>query len=105
MARLSNLQIIDHNTEIPEQCISEIINAQLEVYLPLAQAVDLQQEQKRIQKELQAKQSLLQNLEARLQNEGYVSKAPAHLIEQTKQQRTEVKNQIAKMQQQLTELF
>jgi valyl-tRNA synthetase len=50
--------------------------------LPLAGLIDIGQEVARLEKELASLNAEVERVEKKLNNEGYVSKAPAHVVEQ-----------------------
>ena len=57
-----------------------VVTDEAKLYMPLAELVDLQKERERIEKELKKAQEDLQKTEAKLQNESFVSKAPASVV-------------------------
>ena len=64
----------------------------------LIEEVDPEEEQKRIVKELEEAKKQLENLEKRLSNKGYVEKAPAHLIEQSRKEKVELEEKVRKLE-------
>lgn len=89
ITRLTNPQKIeiDVNVKIPEKAMSAIISG-AEIYLPLAGLIDIKQELDRLEKELNKLDAEVERVEKKLSNQGFVAKAPEHVIkeEKTKQQ-------------------
>jgi valyl-tRNA synthetase len=57
-----------------------VVTEEAKLYMPLAELVDLDKERERIGKELSKARDDLQKTEAKLQNESFVSKAPANVV-------------------------
>jgi len=55
-----------------------------EMFLPLAGLIDIEQEIARLEKELKTLNSEVERVEKKLANPGFVSKAPAAVIEEEK---------------------
>lgn len=55
-----------------------------ELFIPLAELIDFEKEIARLERELENIESELKRVNSRLGNEGFVSKAPAKLIEEEK---------------------
>ncbi len=68
------------------------------ICLPLAGLVDMQAEAKRVKAELDKASGFLKSVEAKLANEGFVSKAPAAVIEQQKEKQKELTATVARLQ-------
>lgn len=89
ITRLTNPQKIEINVnvKIPEKAMSAIISG-AEIYLPLAGLIDIKQELDRLEKELNKLDAEVERVEKKLSNQGFVAKAPEHVIkeEKTKQQ-------------------
>ena len=51
-------------------------------YLPLGELIDLEKERQRLDKEVQKVQSETKRAEGKLANQGFVSKAPAAVVEE-----------------------
>ena len=67
----------------PEQAVGAIISG-AEVYLPLQGLVDLEKERARLQKELEGLEKEISRLEGKLNNPGFLSKAPREVVEKEK---------------------
>jgi valyl-tRNA synthetase len=57
-----------------------IVTNEAKLYMPLSELVDLDKERERIGKDLKKAQDDLMKTQAKLQNEGFVSKAPANVV-------------------------
>ncbi|MFC7678083.1 valine--tRNA ligase [Paenibacillus sp. GCM10028914] len=67
--------------EAPEKAMTAIVTG-VELYLPLAGLIDIEQEIARLEKEVQHLTSEVERVEKKLSNQGFVSKAPAKVIEE-----------------------
>jgi valyl-tRNA synthetase len=103
MARLEKLEIGIDLTK-PEQTVSSFISGGIQIHLPLAGMVNLADEKKRLEKELEAAQKQLSNLEGRLGNEKYVNSAPAALVEQTRAQKVETEEKVETLEEQIKKI-
>ncbi len=65
----------------PDKAMTAIVTG-AELYLPLAGLIDIAQEIARLEKELAHLNAEVERVEKKLSNEGYISKAPAHVVEQ-----------------------
>lgn len=74
---------IDIALAAPEKAMSAVITG-AELFLPLAGLIDIEQELKRLQKELDTLQFEVERIEKKLGNQGFVAKAPAKVIEEEK---------------------
>jgi len=75
--------VIEANLNTPEHAMSAIVTGS-EVYLPLTGLIDIQQEINRLEKELQILNNEVDRVDKKLANEGFVAKAPAHVINEEK---------------------
>ena len=71
------------------------------VYMPLAELVDIEKERARLTKDLGKKQGELKGLEGKLSNPGFLSKAPAEVVQAEKDRAEKLKALIAKIEEQL----
>jgi len=74
------------------------------VYLPLDGLIDTAAEKKRLADEIAKVQGFLKGIDAKLSNEGFVSKAPAQVIEQQRAKKIEHEETVARLQKLLNAL-
>ncbi len=110
LSRLEKLDILSLNageitqSRLQENSISQIISDGIIIELPLSGMINLKEEKLRLEKELQEAEKSLANLENRLANKGYLSKAPSNLVEQTKKEKIETEEKIEKIKDQINSL-
>ncbi|MEX1020344.1 MAG: valine--tRNA ligase [Litorilinea sp.] len=86
---------IETDLAAPEKSVT-VTTAGISVYLPLAGLVDLAAERARLQKELDNLNNMLARSRGLLDNEGFVNKAPANVIER---ERAKIEELVEKEQQ------
>ena len=72
------------------------------VYLPLAELVDLEKEKARMEKELKKNSDELQKLNTKLANPGFVNKAPEHVVKAEQERSVQLTELVAKLKEQLS---
>lgn len=72
---------LDASLAAPEKAMTAIVTG-VELYLPIAGLIDIGQEIARLTKELASLNAEVDRVEKKLANEGYIAKAPAHVVEQ-----------------------
>ncbi|OIJ18358.1 valine--tRNA ligase [Anaerobacillus alkalidiazotrophicus] len=75
--------ILGTDLQAPEKSMSSVLTG-VELYLPLAGLLDLDAEISRLEKELKRLDSEVERVQKKLNNQGFVSKAPAKVIEEEK---------------------
>ncbi len=103
LARIKELKIGTGEMERPDKVSTAIIN-EIEIILPLAGMIDLNKEVERMEKEIEDVKSEIKRAEGKLANEGFVNKAPTHLVEGEKEKLKEFKTKKARLEERLTEL-
>jgi len=78
--------------------------AQATVVIPLASMVDLETERKRLQKEIDQSQSEVTRLEARLNDQNFLTRAPAAVIEKERQKLYTLTDKLERLKQQIPKL-
>lgn len=76
----------------------------INIYIPLEGLIDSEKEATRIQKEIGNIESFIAGLEGRLNNEGFVSKAPKQVIDQQKESLNKKKAELEELKKQLISL-
>lgn len=72
-----------------------VVTADAKIYIPMEELVDKEAELKRLNKELEATKKLLAQDEGKLNNPGFMSKAPEKVIEKIKSQAAKEQEKIA----------
>lgn len=76
---IDNLELRPLNGEKPENAMAAVVTG-IEVYLPLAGLIDVEKETQRLSKELAAMEKDLQRAGGKLNNAGFLAKAPEDII-------------------------
>ncbi|HEY8417772.1 MAG TPA: valine--tRNA ligase [Limnochordales bacterium] len=103
LARVGEIRIIDEAEPAPEHAIA-VIAGGVQVHLPLAGLVDIEQETARLEKELAETEQQLAAVNARLANAAFVAKAPEHVVQRERQRQQELAEKERLLRQRLAEL-
>ncbi len=95
---------IDVEAEKPRQALTAIIGDEVEIYLPLAGLVDLKDEIGRLEKELSTTLEELNKNKNKLDNHGFMQKAPAAVITKVENRYHDLSAICEKLQDRLEEL-
>jgi valyl-tRNA synthetase len=90
--------------EKPKKAVALVAAEGVEAYLPLAGLVDLEQEAARLQKAIAAAEEEIRRAEGMLTNRGFLSKAPADVIQQQRDRLAEQEERRARLQARLAAL-
>lgn len=101
LARLEKAEAVD---SAESKGAAQLVVDEATVYLPLADLMDLDAEKARLQKNLDKLSKEAGGLKGRLNNQGFVAKAPAHVVEEAKEQLLDLESQIDKVKAALTRL-
>ena len=81
-----------------------VITHAARIGMPLAELVDLEKERARMEKELKKNGDELTKLNAKLQNPGFVNKAPAHVVQAERERAVQLTELVAKLEEQLNNM-
>ncbi len=95
---------IDPEADKPGKALTEIIGEDIEVYLPLTGIINLEEEVARLQKELTNVDKEIDKNKNKLENEGFLQKAPADVVAKVREQFEEDMAKKNKLQARLHEL-
>ncbi|WP_207753832.1 valine--tRNA ligase [Pseudoflavonifractor phocaeensis] len=95
---VTNVAEVDADSERAKGMVTVITHA-AKLFLPLAELVDLDKERARVAKELDKNRKELDKLETKLQNPGFVNKAPAHVVEAEQDRAEKLRALIAKLEE------
>ena len=77
---IDNLELRAMDAEKPENAMAAVVTG-IEVYLPLAGLIDVEKETQRLSKELATMEKDLQRVSGKLNNAGFLAKAPEDVME------------------------
>ena len=101
MANLSSIETIDGK---PSGAASFIVKT-TEYFVPLAMAVDVEQQLGKLTRDLGYAQGFLENVMKKLSNEKFVANAPAKVIELERAKRNDAESKIKTLEDQISELL
>ncbi len=103
--RLGRCESLEIGTTLakPPESATQVLPG-VEVYVPLRGLMDLDVERRRLTKERDELRGHITRLEAKLANEGFVSKAPAAVVEQERTRLTEMQTRLGMLERNLADL-
>jgi len=90
--------------EKPKKAVALVAAQGVEAYLPLAGLVDLEQETARLRKAVAETDREIQRAEGMLANEGFVAKAPPHVVQQQRERLAEHQERRSRLEARLQAL-
>lgn len=89
LAKAEPVKIYEQLESKPTQAATAIVG-DMEIYVPLKGLIDFEVEIKRLEKELTQAQKELEKLSAKLSNQGFLTKAPAEVVQKEKDRQREL---------------
>lgn len=99
----SKIDIVAALAEKPAQAASAVLEG-VEVYLPLRGLLDLEKEVARVEKEIAQAQQELKRFEGKLNNPGFLAKAPEQVVAKEREKLEGTKSRISALEVRLREL-
>lgn len=103
MASVDELSILQAGGDKPENAMAAVTKG-IEVYLPLKGLIDVEKETQRLNKELDGMTKEIGRIEGKLNNAGFLAKAPAEVVEKEKTKAQEIAVKMQAIQERLTYL-
>ena len=103
LASASEVYLQKDNTGVPEGALSIVLSFAT-IYLPMADLMDLAAEKARLEKEVKRLEGELKRSAGMLNNEKFLSKAPAAKIEEEKEKQKKYEAQLESVKQELSKL-
>ncbi len=100
LAGVNSINYIGGKEEIAEK-VSNAVAEDTELYIPLGELIDFDKEAARLNKEIGKAETEIQRGERMLSNPGFLSKAPAKLVEEERQKLMANKQLLNKLKEQL----
>jgi valyl-tRNA synthetase len=102
LANLGELEISKTGDKI-EKALTTFVG-DVEIYLPLADLIDLDAEKARITKEIESLENYLKSLSGKLENKNFVKNAPNEVVTKEKEKLHEATNKLEKLKNQFERL-
>ncbi len=102
LARVDSL-VFGVAVERPAQAATQVAG-EVEILLPLAGLIDLDEEQKRLEKEIAKVEKDVMMFSKKLSNESFLAKAPPEVLEKDRQKLEDAREKLAILQQSLTKI-
>ena len=103
LAGASEVIVQSDKSGIPSDAVSAVI-AGAEIFIPLEDLVDIKKELERLEKEKANLEKELERVDSKLNNEGFVAKAPAKLIEEEKAKKAKYADMYEKLMERIASL-
>ncbi len=103
LAYASQVMVQADRTGIPEDAVSVVLTDAV-VYIPFAELVDIRQEIERLQKEEKRLEGELKRVEGMLNNEKFISRAPAAKIQEERDKQTKYAQMMEQVKVRLAQL-
>lgn len=100
MAAINEIDFIAMNDDAPKGAAAAILG-DIRIYLPLAGLIDMDKETARLKKELANTEKEIARLNGKLNNEGFLSKAPAEVVAGEREKRADAEKRLAGLQETL----
>ncbi|MDQ7050282.1 MAG: valine--tRNA ligase [Enterobacterales bacterium] len=102
LAKLENIELLSPDQSVPPS--STALAEHLEILVPVIGLIDMGEELKRLQKEIDKLNQEKSRLEGKLGNARFVDNAPADIVNQEREKLTKAKEALAMLQQQYSEM-
>ena len=102
LASASETEIGDNFDELSDAVC--IVTHDAKIYIPMGDLVDFEAERKRLLKELEGAEKKLAQINGKLSNEGFLSKAPAAVVEGQKQEKAKLDEKIKMLNESIAKL-
>ncbi len=103
LAYASEVLVQQNSTGIPEDAVSIVIPNAV-IYIPFAELVDISKEIERLKKEQEKLKSEVDRVAKKLNNQGFVAKAPEKVIAEEKAKQEKYEKMLAQVEEQLGKL-
>ena len=103
LAHASEVTVQADKAGIGEDAVSVVVQ-DATIYMPLAELVDFAKEIERLEKEKTKLEKEVDRVVKKLANQGFVAKAPAHVIEEEKTKEEKYKAMLAQVEERLAQL-
>lgn len=101
LASASKVVVKTEKEGIPENVVSAVVD-QVEIFIPLEDLIDREKEIERLQKEKENLEKELKRVNGKLSNKGFISKAPAAVVEKEREKQKKYQEMMEKVLERLS---
>ncbi len=102
--KLARISEIRYNVEPPKLAASAVVQG-MELFVPLADLIDIDVEKNRLEKEIIRLEKQLDGLNKKLTNENFISRAPKEVVQKEKQKKADWESNLEKLKKNLQNLL
>ena len=103
LAGVSGIAFVESAADVGEKVLSQVTES-CTVFVPLGELVDLAKEKERLTAELERVEGEIRRADGKLQNRGFIEKAPKNLVEAERAKRDKFIEMKQKIEAQIKEL-
>ncbi len=103
LGNISEIDFVTDKSEVPDDSMSNVI-AGAQIFIPLAELVDLEEEMKRLNKEKERLTGEVERVDRKLSNQGFVAKAPEKVVQAEREKKEQYEEMLAKVEGQLADI-
>ncbi|MBQ3119074.1 MAG: valine--tRNA ligase [Clostridia bacterium] len=100
LASASNVTVLNEKTSIDDNSVAVIVDG-AQIFMPMGELVDAEKEIARLNDEKKKLIGEIKRVEGKLSNEGFVAKAPAHVVEEERAKGEKYKQMLEKVEESL----
>ena len=100
LASASNVDVLSEKAGIDDTYVAVIVEG-AQIYMPMGELVDAEKEIARLKEEQKKLIAEIKRVEGKLSNEGFVAKAPAHVVEEEKAKGEKYKQMLVQVEESL----
>lgn len=97
---MEEIKVLDKNSAKPENAVASVVTG-MEVYMELKGLVDVEKERARVLKAQEALNKDIKRSSGKLNNQGFLAKAPAAVVEKEKAKLAEMEKQMKSLNERL----
>lgn len=103
LTKMANISEVKTTSESPEQAISFVVGTD-KFFVPIGDMIDVEEEIKKLEKDLEYAQGFVASVEKKLSNERFVQNAPEQVVDKERQKLSDGKERMEKIRQSLESL-
>ncbi len=104
LAGTGEVVVQEDKTGVSDDAVAAIVDG-LEIYIPLEDLIDISKEIERLEKEKENLQFEIKRVDSKLNNQGFLAKAPASLVESEKEKKNKYEDMYKKVEERLASLL